>query len=162
MIANIAAQPGWTTTYEVPLRPDLRWAIETRLASRREQDRAPGALGGIDTAILSAIARGVGGTAYHARLERDLAAGTCLETVGDVELRPGLGEIRLGEVRVNGIVLRLDHQAEQDAAATLRAHDRLQGATVCYSPEARMLLEIVTADGVLMYRAPELLRPRSR
>ena len=155
MLANIAAQPGWTTTYDVPLRPDLRWAIETRLASRREQDRAPSALGGIGPAILGAIARGVGGTAYHARLERDLAAGTCLETVGDVEIRPG-------QVRVNGTVLRLDHQSEQDAAATLRVHGRLQGATVCYSPEARMLLEIVTADGVLIYRAPELLRPRSR
>jgi len=162
MIANIAAQPGWTTTYEVPLRSDLRWAIEARLASRREQDRTSGTRGRFGTAILSAIVPGIGGTAYDSRLERDLTAGTCLETVGDVELKPGLGDLRPDEVRVNGIVLRLDHQAEQDAAATLRAHGRLKGATVCYSPRAGMLLEIVTAEGVLIYRAPELLRPRTR
>ena len=202
MIANIAAQPTWTTTYEVPLPSDLHWAIAARLHARRDQYRtwkivatvivaitgttllalsalsflltmllSPGAWSML-TRMLEALAT-VGAAIVAtvlawpffylpdlSSLEQDLAGGVVLETVSDVELKPGLGRQLPERVILNDRVFSEGYAFDRNAIATLRALGTIHGATVRYSPKARMLLEIVTADGVLVYRPPELLRAK--
>jgi hypothetical protein len=189
----------WMTTSEVPLRPDLRWAIEARLqtvsANMPQMRVLAWIMSGVFALVLAAFAAvavllspflspnsqtqswlilgGIGAFGMvstivmfnwireqqwkQRSLERDLLDGVHTEIVTDVEYHPAISYKHSDELIIGGRVLLDQHRYDRAAIAKLRGLSPLRNAIVCYSPNAQMLLEIVTADGVLVYRPPELM-----